>query len=667
MAAGSRAGLKRRTLWGVRTAIVLFALLAAPAVGEPEGADVALPRSPGEAGVGRLVAADAVPGLRELPRDAVLVVAMTSTACPLSRKIAPALARLEAAWTPRGVRFVFVDVDGADTAADFDAFAAAHGFKGARVHDPDRRVAAALGAETTTEAFVIDGARTLRYRGAVDDRYGLTTARDAARHAYLADALEAVLGGREPAVAATTAPGCVLGLDLAADAAPTTLTWHGDISRIVQRSCMECHREGGVAPFALETREQVDARAGMIRHVVKRGLMPPWFAAPQPDGEPSPWANDRSLAARDRAALLQWLESDRPAGDPADAPLPKAWPKDWTIGEPDAVFELPHDVAVKAEGLMPYVDLEVPTEFPEDRWIQAWEVRPTAPDVVHHVLVFAIPPDADRRTRETAGFFAAYVPGNSAATYAPGLGKRLPKGATLLFQLHYTPNGTARTDRTRLALRFAPGPPRNEVFTIGVFHLGLRIPPGAPDHAERGMMPVLFDVDVLGLMPHMHYRGKAFRYEVIPPAGRRTTLLDVPRYDFNWQLAYRFREPVPIEAGSLITVEGRFDNSADNPANPDPAKEVRWGPQTTDEMLIGYVEYVARGVNAGDRPRPAPGGVRGQAKAEMVLRRLDKDGDERVSLEEVPQPLRHLFKRMDEDGDGLLDRDEIARSGPLSR
>jgi len=414
---------------------------------------------------------------------------------------------------------------------------------------------------------------------------------------------------------------------------------------------MRCHRTGGVAPFPLETYEQVSDRAGMVGLVVRKGIMPPWFA------KGGHFANDRSLDAEEKRDLAAWLKAKRPKGDPALAPEPRTWPDGWTIGEPDRVFALPRDVPVDAEGRMPYVNVRVATGLEEDRWVRAWEVRPGARDVVHHVLVFALPPGR-RPPRVQDGFFAAFVPGNGSAVYPDGLAKRLPKGATLFFQLHYTPNGRATTDRTRLGVVYADAP-RHEVRTEGIANERIEIPAGAADHEERAAIRLPADARLLALMPHMHYRGKSFRYELQTPGGARRAILDVPRYDFNWQLAYRLDEPLTAPAGSRIHVTARFDNSADNPANPEPEATVHWGEQSDDEMLIGYVEYYLPAVKAGE-PVPALRGTR----ADEVLARLDADGDGKISREECPARLADAFERLDENRDGMVTREELE---PLNR
>ncbi len=521
-----------------------------------------------------------------------LIVAMYSSSCPVSKKYGPTLAQLSEKIQAQKARLLLVAPVGTDTPAELRAALKSAGLVGPCAFDPKGELAGVLGALSTTDAFLLDGARTLIYRGAIDDQYGLGYSLDAPRKHYLADAIAALTAGRAPDIAATEAPGCLLALKAAP---PTTNapTYHNRISRLVQANCQQCHRTGGVAPFALETAEQIEAKSAMIRKMVSRDLMPPWFAKPPGAGQHSPWMNDRTLAGRDKADLLAWLDAGKPLGDSKDAPLPRHWPADWQIGTPDAVVEIPRAIEIKATGTMPYQNVVADPHFTEDKWVRGFEIQPTAREVVHHVLVFAQNPNAGiaEKLDQVSGFFAAYVPGNNSIVYPDGFAKPLPAGSKLLFQIHYTPNGTATRDQIKIGLLFAKEPPQHIVRTIGIGAHRLSIPPNDANHPESATIPVPKDVKLLGFMPHMHVRGKAFRYEAILPDGTTRTLLEVPRYDFNWQLAYRYAEPPTIPAGSTMRAIGWFDNSANNPANPDPNKTVKWGPQTTDEMMLGYVEY----------------------------------------------------------------------------
>ena len=624
----------------------------------------------GEVGVGRRIPDLAFQDLAGKPhklsdfkRHQALVIALTGTGCPLCLKYTPTLAAMEKAYQARGVRFLFVNPNDSEEVAKLRGAVKAQGFQGPYVRDAAMKIPRALDARTTTEVFVLDAARTLVYRGAVDDQYGFGYALDAPRRTYLADALDALLSGGRPKVAATSAPGCELFYGNVASAEKAQpITYHNRISRILLANCIECHREGGIAPMPLETYDEVEDYAKMIGRVVRQGIMPPWFAVPQAGEGEVHWANDRSLSKREKADLFAWLQAGAPEGDPKDAPLPITFPGGWLIGTPDAVFEFPRALKVKATGTMPYQHITVETDLPEDKWIQAIEVRPGEPSVVHHVIVSLRIGNGEIDERD--GYWGIYVPGNSTLVYPDGYAKLLPKGAKLRFQMHYTPNGTATEDLTRIGVKFAKGPPKHEVKVKGLANGRIRIPPGADNHKEVSSLKLPADVQVLGFLPHMHLRGKAARYELATESGTKT-LLDIPCYDFNWQLLYQLSEPLTVRRGDTIHFTGWFDNSSANPANPDPTRTVRWGKQTEDEMLLGYVEYIVPGAKPGvptNSLRPQRG-----ARGKAFFQKLDANGDGTITKAEVrkrlpnnPRAAGPVFDLLDKDKNGKLDPTEFA-------
>lgn len=608
-----------------------------------EGAKVL---SPHELGVGRLVS-----GL-PLRKAKTTVIAFTSVTCPVSQRYAPTLASIGKEFSKRGVDFLFVNPISAESMSDFKSFAKKHGLKGDLIRDQNERFIKALGASSTTEVFVLDAARTLVYRGAVDDQYGLGFSLEHPRHNYLRDAIQASLKRERPAIAATTAPGCALESAGPIAASTKDLTYHGRISRIVEEHCAECHRVGGVAPFALRSFEDLVSRAAMVAKQVDKGIMPPWFATPGQH-----WTNDRSLPEADKNDLLEWLRGPRKLGNPGDAPLPRTFPRDWALGAPDLVLRIPEPIAVNATGTMPYQNVYIDPGFTEDQWISAVEVRPTARQVVHHVLVHVIPPGQTeqkaRADREGGNFLAVYVPGNNLLRYPADFGKVIPAGSKLHFQIHYTPNGTPTSDQTEVAMIFAKETPRYEV-RVAAISAKLDIPPGEANYETRGRVPVMFDAKLLSFMPHMHVRGKSYRYELELPSGERQLLLDVPRYDFNWQIQYRAASPIEAPAGSVLIGTAQYDNSTNNPANPDATQRVRWGEQTYEEMMLGYFEFYVPAQEAGKRVNLAELATRDGGG---VFVSLDKNRDGKLTANESPSARQ--FERADTDNDGIVTREEF--------
>ena len=646
------------------------------------------PVQPGACGVGRQIPDLTFMGidgteykLSDFADQKAVVFAMTGTGCPLCLKYSPSLAAIERGYRDQGVAFVFINPNASEDLERVHDAVNTHRFQGPYVRDGQMSLPGILGAQTTTEVFVLDRARTLVYRGAVDDQYGFGYALESPRKNFLTDALDAVLEGKTPEMQATSSPGCELFYERASRT-DTMVTYHNRISRIIQANCIECHRESGIAPIPLEHYDEVKDYAGMICNVIERGVMPPWFAAPQQaSDEATPsnslhWSNDRSLSEPEKKDLIAWLKSGAPEGDPGDAPLPISFPDGWLIGKPDVVFEFPEPLPVKATGTMPYKYVTVETHLPEDKWVQAIEIRPGKIDVVHHVIV-SVKGDKDK-SRGRNDLWAGYAPGNSTYVYPKGYARLLRKDAILRFQMHYTPNGTATEDNTRLGLIFADEPPKHEVKMMGISNRRLSIPPGADNHAEFATMRLPHDIQLLGFLPHMHLRGKAARYDALNSDGEEL-LLDVPHYDFNWQLFYRLAEPKTMRQGDSIRFTGWFDNSQRNPANPDPNKTVRWGEQTEDEMHLGYVEYVVPDAKPGQLIAssriPASVGdsgssvetrtlnIAGQrinsATLMKVLRELDENKDGILDLAEVPKKHRRLFESLDVNDDDALTTNEV--------
>ncbi len=637
------------------------------------------PLKPATHGIGRLVRTFSFSDINSEPHTLhseqnkqFTAFCFTSTSCPLSRKYLPTLAKLSKE-APAQVRYVLVNPIQSDNKENMRA-AAQQANNAIYVHDADGKMSQYLQAQTTTDVIVVDARRTVVYHGAIDDQYGFGYARAQPKQHFLRDAIESLLQGQQPPIAATDAPGCDLSYEAVKDTAGMT-TYHGAISRIFQRNCIECHRKGGIGPFPLDTYEDVVAHAGMIQTVVTNKTMPPWFAEYSKSKKTSTinhqhiWGNDRSLTADDRNDLLAWVQSDHPLGNLADAPKPVIFPSDWQIGKPDRVWEFSKPISVQATGVMPYQYITIDTTLDESKWVQAIEIQPGSPEVVHHVIITLQIPGQGKKSsaeREENGLWAGYVPGQSVWKYPKGFARYLPEGSRFIFQMHYTPNGTATTDQTRVGVIYADEPPEHEVRIKGLSNHRIRIPPGAKHHREEASLKLPIDATVLGFLPHMHLRGSACRYEVTDATGTQEVLLDIPNYDFNWQLLYRYAEPRTFHEDDTITFTGWFDNSADNPANPDPTQTVHWGQQTFEEMLLGYVEYYLPGLPPGtpltgtrSRKRSEHSPLRDEKDFKAIFLRLDQNGDHALHKEELPVRLQSRFKNFDSNRDGLLSYEEL--------
>jgi len=440
-------------------------------------------------------------------------------------------------------------------------------------------------------------------------------------------AFVAVLGAW---LGAATVPGNIAAQDvfLQRESGPT---FSKDVAPIFYDKCVGCHRPGEVAPMSLITYRDVRPWASSIRERVTTRVMPPWHA----DRQHGAFRNDLSLTDREITTISSWAAAGAREGNPADLPALPKFPEGWQIGTPDQVFEMLADYQVPASGTVEYQYFEVPTNFKEDRWMQAGEVRAGDRAHVHHIIVYvrtpevvnrpnvvavrpifaegqrpALPParqaPAEGRTRAAApgggdAMLVNWAVGEDAPVHVLGTAKRIPAGSTLIFQVHYTTNGTAGVDRSKLGLIFAKEPPTREIRTGVIANPLFAIPAGAANHEVEAEASFSDDVRVWTLHPHMHLRGKDMTYTAIYPDGRREVVLRVPKFDFGWQTDYWLAEPLSLPKGSKLHVSAHFDNSAANRSNPDPAATVRWGDQTWEEMMIGFFTYTVEGQASAQR------------------------------------------------------------------
>jgi len=363
------------------------------------------------------------------------------------------------------------------------------------------------------------------------------------------------------------------------------VTFTKDVAPIFYKNCTGCHRPGEIAPMSLLTYNDARPWAKSIREKVANRDMPPWHADPK-YGE---WRNDRRISQEAINTILAWVNNGAKEGDPKDLPPMPEYTPGWKIGKPDQTFSAPEQ-SVPAEGVVDYQYLSVPTNFKEDRWITSAEIRSSAHTVVHHVIVFVQEPGATSRLQ--GKLLVGFAPGEDPAVFRAGFGRKIPAGSNLLFQIHYTPNGTAMKDTTTVGLIYAKTPVEHTVVTRPVLQTAFEIPAGHPNYEVKSSFTFNESAQLYSFMPHMHLRGKDFEYKATFPDGTSKILLSVPRYDFSWQTYYVLKDPIAVPKGTRIDCVAHFDNSTNNKYNPDATKAVRWGDQTWEEMMIGWMSFV---------------------------------------------------------------------------
>ncbi|QEG02686.1 thiol-disulfide oxidoreductase [Stieleria maiorica] len=594
--------------------------------------------------------------LEDFQQDSHLVVAFLGTECPLAKLYAVRLQSMHKTLADKGVRVIGVMSNRHDSLLDISAFAQRQSLTFPIVKDAGGRLADDLGATRTPEVFVFDDQRRLRYRGRVDDQYGIGYVRDNPRRNDLREAIDELLAGTEVSVPRTEAVGCIIGRkkDVQTDAA---VTYGGQIAAILNRHCVECHREGEIAPFALTEYEEVAGWADMIAEVVRDQRMPPWHADP----EHGKFANARRLSDEEKQLLYDWAQAGAPAGDLSNLPVPPAKVAGWQLPrQPDLVFNVSSQpFEVPAEGAVRYQYFRVDPKLDHDVWVEAAELKPGNRSVVHHILAFAVPKGQRRGLDGARGFLVGYVPGARVEPWPAGHAKRIPAGSELIFQVHYTPIGTAATDQSELGICLVDeATVTHEIVTTSAVQTRFAIPPGDADHPVAAVSPEFpADAKLLSMSPHMHVRGKSFEYAI---KSTSEVLLSIPHYDFNWQTTYVLKQPLPLEAGDRIECRAVFDNSAANLNNPDPSKTVKWGDQTWDEMMIGYYHLSVPRDRDDSGPTTAE---RRRAAVERAVRlatfdRIDRDKDGKLTKAQTPRKLHKVFDDLDADGDGVLTRQE---------
>jgi peroxiredoxin len=524
-------------------------------------------------------------------RDAeVVVVAFLGAECPLARLYGRRLNELQKEFGDASVKFIGVNSNRQDSMTELAGYARAQQIDFPLLKDPGNKVADLFGAQRTPQVFVLDKSRVIRYSGAVDNQYGIGFQRKKPTERYLAEAIDNLLNNQPVATATTPTIGCQIGRVPKTE--PTgEVTYTKDIAPIFNRRCVECHRAGEIAPFPLVEYDDVMGWEDMIVEVISENRMPPWLANPA-HGE---FKNDSRLSDAEKDLINTWVKNGSPEGNDADLPAAPEFVEGWRYRQPDQVIHM-NDKAfdVPADGVVDYEYYVVDPKWEEDKYIVAAEARPGNRAVVHHIIAYLIAPGVDPREDHDRRMLVGYAPGSPPTVVGEGLAIHVPAGSKLLFEMHYTPNGVAQSDLSYIGVTFTDREKvRNVIDGHAAINHKFTIPPHAEDYEVVARYKSREDELLLRMMPHMHLRGKAFRYEAVYPDDRREVLLDVPAYDFNWQLSYELARPKLLPKGTQVVCTAHYNNSASNPSNPDASAEVRWGEQSWEEMMIGFFDVVS--------------------------------------------------------------------------
>lgn len=526
--------------------------------------------------------------LSDVAQGKPTAIVFLGTECPLAKLYGPRLAEMQRRFDDKAV-VIGVCSNKQDSITELVAYANRYDIHFPLLKDVGNRVADAMGAKRTPEVFLLDRDRKIRYHGRVDNQYGVGYSRKKADQHELARAIEELVSGNAVSAPETEVVGCHIGRVKQAE--PTgQITYTKHIAPIFNERCVNCHREQEIAPFTLTSYEDIQGWEDTILEVIDEGRMPPWFADPK-HGK---FTNDARLNDEQKQLIATWIENGMPKGDPADLPEPPQFTVGWQIPEPDQVFKMSSKpFQVPAEGVVDYQHFVVDPGWTEDKYITAAEARPQNRGVVHHILVFVLPPGNPRIVDRLNSVLAGYAPGATPMLLEAGTAMKAKAGSKLLFQMHYTPNGYKQTDLSYVGVCFTT---KDQVKTIQEGAIAINplftIPPHEANHEVIGFYYAYKDQWLTTMTPHMHLRGKAFKYEAVYPDGKTEILLNVPHYDFNWQLEYILEEPKLLPRGTMVKCTAVYDNSESNLANPNPDRAVGWGDQSWDEMMIGFMDTV---------------------------------------------------------------------------
>ncbi len=593
--------------------------------------------------------------------DAKVIVLITQmNNCPIVRNLAPKLKELEAKYGPQGVKFMMLNSAVQDSRDEIVAEAKEYGIDIPILMDSNQLVGEQLGVTRTAEFFVIDPKTwKVAYRGPLDDRLDYGTQKAAAEHPWASDAIEAVLAGRQAMAATKPSPGCLI--DFPERGKVAQISYSKQVAPILEKKCAACHTEGGIGPFAMSSYQMVKGFSPMIREVLRTDRMPPWNVDPHV----GKFADDKSLTPDEIKTVVHWVDQGAPrdgTADPLAVAAKKRTVQQWPLGKPDLVLEIP-SYTIPASGVVDYQRPVAVNPLTEGKWIKASTYVVSQRQAVHHFLsgyIKEVPKDGKGNEDRWGASMGGYAVGAESTLWPKNVGTYLPPGGAVGFQAHYTPFGKEVTDKSLLGLYFYKDgeKPGLVMHSSVVVDNTIVLPPGEARHEETAYIDVPKDMLLYSAFPHAHYRGYASDLWLQLPDGSKKRILAMPRYDFNWQREYSFAEPMKIPAGSKLIAHYWYDNSAKNPANPDPKRTVPWGDQSWDEMFYTAIRY--RWIDETSAKLVDYDRLMDQTR---LLGMFDDNMDGKIELAEfkgeLGDKLKPYFAQMDQNKNGGVDNAEL--------
>jgi thiol-disulfide isomerase/thioredoxin len=527
--------------------------------------------------------------LNDLGESRGYALVFLNTTCPVAQHYLPRLQELHERYADQGIQFVGIYNAQETLPRDIAAHGLAAGLSFPIVWDEGQKATQAFGVDRVPQAVLLDGQKRVVYSGRIDDQYRNGAVQPNVSRHDLAEAIDEMLAGKQVSVAETPVEGCRV-TPWREPSFAHEVTFHEHVEPILQKRCQSCHHDGTAAPFSLVTYDEAAAQGEMLAEVVRDGRMPPWYA----HAEFGSFSNDPSLTPEERNLVVAWVNANMPRGDSSKAPAPLEFAKtEWRIGEPDLVLTMKKPHKIQATGFIPYKYIFLPPAFADDTYVEAIEIRPHNRAVVHHCNAFYV--DAATMKGDSSTFITGYVPGGVPFTLTPGLAQRIPKNSVIGLQIHYVTTGKEEESTISIGFRYSRHPVQKITHFVLLDPRNIAIPPGDAFHEMKSRTTMKQDSTLLGLFTHMHLRGRDMTFNAYYPDGKAETLLQIPNYNFEWQLGYIC--PMPphekkIPAGTQIEAVAHFDNSKFNPYNPDPNYTVPYGDQSYDEMFNGFIFYV---------------------------------------------------------------------------